>query len=445
MDADGGHATPHEGGGRDVPVPQADGASEAQEAPSFNGLRALHLNRDGSIHVVSADGREAHGHLGHGSFAPTSMIDTSTYFPATWGLQLRTVRGHRILVELPRPNDLAPIGGRPIIYLDQNHWSALAHAIHRPDRVRDADELSAAKHLIELGGNRAVVLPMSAGHISETCQQANVGERYERALTIAQLSAGWQLRDPLDLRRFELRQALTVRYRRLCLVPPAGVTLEPNAVHASRDVRTDIGSDLPPDARWILHALRCAGGTLDAMLDGEHVPANEVLGWASQFERFAKFLAEDPTGPELKRRRTHAKFIADLGRELPEEAHRAGVTPEQMSDWTLNHSETDLRGLPVLGLYREVLHEKLCNTTLRWKPNDLTDMMYLTAATGHCDYVVAERSHAAHLRSGLRRLGRPAKVYTSLREMLEELPTGIATDWEANGRYERLPIPTNHP
>ena len=33
-----------------------------------------------------------------------------------------------------------------------------------------------------------------------------------------------------------------------------------------------------------------------------------------------------------------------------------------------------------LGLYREVMHEKLCDPKLRWANNDLTDMMYLTAA-----------------------------------------------------------------
>ena len=396
--------------------------------------------------MLRTDGREAHGQLGHRPLAPTSMIDTSTYLPAASCLHLQTVRGHRILVELPKPSDLAPVLGRPTIYLDQNHWSVLAHTIHRPDRVRNGDELAAAKRLIELAANREVILPMSAGHVSETCNQVNAEERYERALTLAQLSAGWQLRDPLDIRRFELRQALTVRYRQLCLVPPAGVTLEPNATFSSRDVtHSDIGSDLPPDARWALHALRCASGILDAMLDAEHVPMNEVPGWAPQFERFAKFLAEDPTGPEMKRRRTHAKFIADLGRELPEEAHRARVTPEQMSDWTRRHSEDDLRGLPVLGLYREVLHEKLCNTALRWKPNDLTDMMYLTAAAGHCDYVVAERSHAAHLRSGLRRLGRTLNIHRSMREMLEKLPTDVSSASDANGNSERLPPSTNHP
>lgn len=386
----------------------------------------MRLSRDGTMYVLGTDGSEVRGHIGREPFAPTSAIATSTYVPSMSCLHLQTTRGHRITVELAKPHNPAPVDGRPVIYLDQNHWSTLAHACHRPDRVSHGDELSAAMRLAEFAAAGAVILPMSAGHMSETCKQVEVEQRYERALTLAQLSAGWQLRDPLDLRRFELRQALSVRYRQVCLLPPAAVTLEPNAMHASRDMaHAHVGADLPAEAQWVLHTLRSIGGNLDAMLDEEHVPMGPLEEWALQFERFAKFLAEDPTGPEMKRRRTHAKFIADLGRELPEEAHRARITPEQVSDWTLHHSETDLRNLPVLGLYREVLHEKLCNPTLRWEPNDLTDMMYLTAAAGHCDYVVAERSHAAHLISGLRRLGRTLNVYRNLREMVATLPLSL--------------------
>lgn len=426
MAASRNNFTPNGIGDPDPPLTSADKNVAGHGALTFIGVLSMRLSRDGSMYVLRTDGREVHGHLGRDAFAPTSTVATATYFPAMSCLHLLTTRGHAIIVELPTPNDSAPVGGRPVIYLDQNHWSTLAHAIHQPDRVPRAEERSAAVRLLELVAARVVILPMSAGHMSETCKQADFEQRYQRALTLAQLSAGWQLRDPLDLRRFELRQALGTRYRQLCLVPPAAITLEPNAVYASRHIaHPEMGRDLPPEAQWILHTLRCAGGTLDAMLDEEHVPMERVPGWGPQFERFAKFLAENPTGPEMKRRRTHAKFIADLGRELPEEAHRARIPPEQMSDWVLRHSETDLRNLPALGLYREVLHEKLCNPALRWEPNDLTDMMYLTAAASYCDYVVAERSHASHLDSGLRRLGRTHNIYRNLRELVVELPSTL--------------------
>jgi hypothetical protein len=373
--------------------------------------------------AVFADGRTATAPLGHKGFASTSAIAMSTYLPILSLLHVRTTRGHDILIELPRPTELAPVAGRPVIYLDQNHWSTLANAIHQPERVANKEELGAATHLIELATRRRIVLPMSSAHMAETCKQADGEQRYRRALTLAQLSGGWQLRDPLDIRRLELRQALIGRYHGQRHVAPAAVTLEPDAaIRAGRHKsHCEVDPELSEEARWAVHVLGCVGGILDSMLDVGHVPVLPVPGWVADFQAFATFIAENPTGPEMKRRRTHAKFIADLGRELPEEAHRAAITPEQMSDWALNHSEDDLRQMPALGLFREVMHEKLCNGGLRWEQNDLVDMMYLTAAGGYCDYVVGERAHASHIRHGLRRLGRAGNIYSSLRTLVAVL------------------------
>ncbi len=388
----------------------------------FARVAGMRLERDGTMSIEFVDGRAATASLGRHPFEPTSAIASSTFLPSLRWLHLETVRGDHILIEVPAPADMAPLEGRPSIYLDQNHWSTLTNSIHAPERVRDADELVAARRLIELTLTKRVVLPMSSAHMSETCKQADGDERYRRALTISQLSAGWQLRDPLALRRFELRQALTIRYRHCCLVPSPAVTLEPNAVHSGRESDLDdVATDLPPEARWAVHAIRCIGGIVDTMLDAEHLPMPGARGWVDELQRFASFLRDNPTGKELKRRRTHAKFIVDLGRELPEEACRAGVTPEQMSDWTLNHSEEDLPGMPALGLFREILHEKLCDAQLRWFDNDLVDMMYLSAGAAYCDHFAGERTHTSHIANGLRRLGLSKPVHRSLRSLVEHL------------------------
>jgi hypothetical protein len=92
-----------------------------------------------------------------------------------------------------------------------------------------------------------------------------------------------------------------------------------------------------------------------------------------------------------------------------------------MSDWALNYSEEDLPGMPTLGLFREVLYEKLSNGQLRWADNDLIDMMYLTAAVGYCDYVVGERPHAAHIANALRRLGKADKPHRHLKSLMKQL------------------------
>jgi hypothetical protein len=406
-------------------------------APIWSGISAMLLERDGTMSIDFADGRHVRSSLGHDIFGPASAIASSTFLPQSSQLNLRTTRGDDIVVDLPQPADLAPLRGRPTIYLDQNHWSTLTKTIHQPDRVKDEHERNAAVRLIELAKAREVILPMSAAHLAETAKQADREPRYQRALTIAQLSSGWQLRDPLDLRGFELRQALTVRYRRRCLIPPAAVTLEPGAVHAGRDsTLPDADAELPPQAQWTVHAIRCTAGIIDAVLDAEHIPMTPVPGWAAGLQQFAAFLRDNPTGKEVKRRRTHAKFIADLRPELPEAAYRAGITPADMSDWVRNYSEEDLPDMPTLGLFREVLHEKLSSGQVRWPGNDLIDMMYLTAAVGYCDCVVSERPHAAHISNALRRLGRVDRVgrlHRNLQSLVKQLLAALRGRKSAGG------------
>jgi hypothetical protein len=390
--------------------------------PIWAGVSAMRLTQDGTVFFDLTDGRVARMSLGRDAFDRASTIASSAFLPQSSQLELRTTRGHDIVVEFPRPADLAPLRGRPTIYLDQNHWSMLAKTIHQPDRVTDDQERTAAVQLIELAKAREVVLPMSSAHLSETAKQADPEERYQRALTIAQLAGGWQLRDPLDLRRFELRQALTTRYRRRCLVPPAPITLEPGAVHSGRDIKLpDIDAGLPPQAQWAVHVISCTGGIIDALLDAEQVPMPPGAGWTASLQHFAAFLRDNPAGKEMKRRRINTWFIADLSRELPEEAYRAGVTPAEMSDWALHHSQEDLPGMPALGIFREVLYEKLSDGKLRWLDNDLFDMVYLTTAAGYCDYVVGERSHISHIANALRRLGRADKLHRRLHSLVRQL------------------------
>lgn len=383
---------------------------------------AIRMDGEGTVHVCFVDGRVASEPAGWRGFEPTSALDSSTYFPAESRLWLRTMRGDSIVLEIPTALDMSPRGDRPAIYLDQNHWSTLTNTLHEPERVANSDEREAAERLVEMKLADQVVLPLSLAHLAETCKQVDPEPRYRRALTIAQLSSGWQLRDPLALRRFELRQVLTSRYRQACAIPSAAVTLEPDALVAGRYGRK--GRTDPPVTMaqsWEVRAVSCIFGTIDTLLDGDPVPSPPPTEWAADFRRFAAFLAGSPKNKELLRRRTHAKFIADLGVELAEAAFGAGVSPEEQSDWTLHHSEDDLPDMPTLGLFREVLHEKLCDPNLQWVENDLTDMMYLTAGAAYCDHVVAERSHASHITNGFRRLNAARIAHPNLRSLVEHM------------------------
>lgn len=368
--------------------------------------------------VTLRDGLTVAVPLAPQTFAPSSLIEEIVYSATNHTVEFRTSRNDVFSVELPQLEEQAPLRGRPTIYLDQNHWSTLTSAIYRPDRVSPREKLNAAARLIELANAHEVVLPMSAAHVSETCKQADFERRYERALTIARLSSGWQLRDPIHVRRLELQRALAERSGIPDVVQPPVVTLDPEALFAGIPFERVITAGLPVDGERLVHLLTCISGLFDTMLDADHVPFSLNPGWADQFQRFAEFLRDNPTSSEMKRRRTFLRFSDDLKSELARAALSAGVTPQQMSEWCQAHFEADLSGMPALGIYREVIHEKLCDGSLQWKDNDLVDMLFLTTAAGYCDHVVAERAHASHIEKALQRLGRPVNVHRSLRSLV---------------------------
>ena len=304
----------------------------------------LSLQSDGAAEVVFDTGEQVSGRVAAWGDAATTAIASSKCLPKQFELHLVTSTGDEIRVELPRPDDVAPLRGRPTVYLDQNHLSTLTNALHAPAR-HGSDERAAALGLIDLVRSGEVVLPMSAGHVGETAKQANEAERYRRALTLAQLSGGWQLLDPLTVRRIELRQALARRYLAHSPSSFAVVTLAPGSVSIAKPTVHDLDNDteLPPAARWIFETVSSISAVFEAML-AESIPMSPVPDWAPQFEAFARFLEANPSGPELKKNRTLAKFIADLGTELPIAAHQAGVSGDQMSDWALTFSDSRRAG-----------------------------------------------------------------------------------------------------
>src|SRR5690606_5179566 len=88
-----------------------------------------------------------------------------------------------------------------------NQWSALYKAQHVIGGIAPKEQ-RAAEWLIEQAEKKRVILPLSAGHMSETSQWRNDGERYALAVQMLRLSAGWQLRDPLAVRQDELTASM---------------------------------------------------------------------------------------------------------------------------------------------------------------------------------------------------------------------------------------------
>lgn len=325
--------------------------------------------------------------------------------------------GDRIEAELPDQNDLAPILDRPVVYLDQNHWSVIAKALHEPESVRDERERLAAERVAELAQQRKVILPLSLGHVGETGQWRDDSRRYRLALTMLELSNGWQLRDVLLLRRAELQQALATSLGQMAPAPVRGVTLEPGAIVGRADPYRP-SSTLDAELAFLTTALVEFSVVFDIMLQDAATQLESVPGWADRLQRITRDLAAEE--PDARRRRAVSldTFRRDLPHELAPAALELDMTARDAGEWLMTLTEGQIASMPSLGIYRELLHEKLSDPGTVWAQNDLTDMMYLSCGAAYADHVVGERRLISDLRRALARLGRQINVHPKLADFV---------------------------
>ena len=103
---------------------------------------------------------------------------------------ITTKRGETFAVELASLS-ADPLAGRVVVHLDTKDWRTMTEVIYRPEGV-PAGERDAALRIIELVNEGRMVLPLSAGVISEASAWHDP-RRYEQGLTIARMSRGWQI------------------------------------------------------------------------------------------------------------------------------------------------------------------------------------------------------------------------------------------------------------
>lgn len=172
-----------------------------------------------SAWIVMTDGTAVRGPLEPSPFSPSSTIIRTRYVPSVNRLFMETNRGDTIETELPTLKSPAPRGGRPVVYLDQRDWSLLAKVLYEPERVRTDRERDAAAHLIALARARKIILPMSFAHLGETSKWSVTDRRYHLALTLTQLSRGWQMRYPIDVWQHELHETFASRFQIFGRIP----------------------------------------------------------------------------------------------------------------------------------------------------------------------------------------------------------------------------------
>ncbi|MEU7753745.1 hypothetical protein [Micromonospora sp. NPDC049171] len=383
------------------------------------------------ILLSRSDGKEARVPLAHRPGPARSALSKIHITPDHRGLLAVTTTGAEILFEGPRFDGSDQLAGRLVVYLDQNHWSAVANALHYPEKVTST-ELAAAHRLTELVHDRQVVMPMSSAHHHETATRFDFDKRYRLGLTMLQLSRGWQVRDPLQVRRNELRSAFIDRYG----LPndradDAVFSLAPNVLYSPYRGWSPPRppSDVPSENAFQWEALTEACGHINAVLDADRSEDGPDTGWVAKSQHFSDWLDGEPKTREQKRKAIDAWLFADLSDEIAYESAACGATVHQLRGWCLRHFAADLRHAPATGLFREVLQDRHLNKGTRWRRNDLTDMIYLSCAAGYADIVVGERHLRSVLNQGLHRLGRPLRVHRHLADAVTDIEERLS-----NGR-----------
>lgn len=379
----------------------------------------------GVVHFSRRDGKYLQQQVSNPQ--PDSRIVRATHMLGLPHLVVTTSRGEDITVELPILSDTAPLRGRPVVYLDQQAWSKLSLARHEPERLLPAEEREAAQWLIDLVESSSVILPYSSGVLTETTHWSDNNRRYQLALTIATLSRGWQMLDPLAIRSQELEHVLAVDKEAWPLPQPW--TLAPGAWAQLREPVSASGNDLPPDHALTVKAIVAALGAISAILDESPIPRSDQDGWAAHWGRLSTHVAETKKPKHLTELAVHAAIMGDARTELARAAVRVECTPDAFASWLKTTARQDVGRLPAIGLAREVTYLKVTNSTAKWESNDLTDIFYLVQACGYADATVGEKGFVTLVQQAESRLGRRVNAHKTLRALRG---SGVLPDARSN-------------
>jgi hypothetical protein len=396
-----------------------------------------------SVVLTRSDGKEARQAMASAPFESTSLLSRLHFSPALGGMLAVTRNGDDIVFELPIRDGSDQLAHRLVVYLDQNIWRPVSETLQGGTTVGRKDR-DAAEQLAEWARDRRIVLPASAGHYHETTKWSWADKRYRLGLTILKLSRGWQMLDPLQVRRDEIDGM----FRRWLGQGGDGratsvFTLAPNSLHSSiRMVPYTPPSDFSAGDAFRMVSLTAASAYIDVMLDTERVEPGPEPGWVQFNQQFSDWLDGQNWDSQQKRRSIDALLFADLQRELAEGAHAAGLSPQDLQRWGQKQPIDGFNTSPATGLYRAMLHHRHLNRGTTWKRSDLTDMIYLSCAAGYADFVVCEKHMREPLERGVKRLGLRTKVFRHLGEAVAAVghsleqqshDTDVPADQESKG------------
>ena len=343
-------------------------------------LVVLRLELDtvsGRARVEFADGRTVSEAVTRPVPPGSTALSTLSYCLAQRALTVTTLRGDTVEIRVYEPD--SP-GSRPVVYLDQAHWSTLSRHLYGTGPVSVADR-EAADELIRRARAGRIELPMSGGHMVETA--ALYGrKRQDLACAVLALSGGWRMLDPVRVRKAEFGAVLTDGHAptrsQVFAVDGDGLFT------AAGDPRAQIGS--------LVQGLAVVAANADTLLDPDAMQCVKPTGWAQSCANVAGDPAFQAVARPRRRKVAQALSLEDVRVEVAQVAASLVRPPEPaQAIERLQAAVRKVDAAPFFALYTDVLDERLSSFHTHWEPNDLIDMMFLSCAAAYADVVVAER------------------------------------------------------
>ena len=320
-----------------------------------------------SVTLTRSDGKVAEVPLPAAVLGPSSALASLQLVPGR-ALLATTRSGEEFGFEMPLAAQQGDAESRVSVYLDQKDWTQVARNLSFPNDAVGQDRADAEQlaHWVEC---RDVILPISSGHYYETTKWTVDERRLPLGLTMLRLSRGWQMRDPLQVRRNELRSALSA-FASPKSPPPDEVggviTLHPDSLHESRSENIRAPKDFPTSLALAYRAAVSATSLIEVMLNQDHLISDPLNGWELANQEFSDWLDDETRDANQKRKCIDLFLLADFQHVIAEESLAAEIAPDQMTAWIEHRFAQDLAALPATGLYREMVHNKHLNKGYRW-------------------------------------------------------------------------------
>jgi hypothetical protein len=310
--------------------------------------------------------------------------------------------------------------GRPVVYLDQNHWSAIAAARFAHGTV-SRDEARAANCLIELVDAKEILLPVSGAQILLRLFRStgSAGSPWRRRCCSWVVAGRCATRSTYALTRSSALQGRQT---------VAADVFAPQAdrIFSSSEASSEVVTEVDQRFEDLIARVPQILGLYDAVVDPEAIPDEggdaAAAAWAAKFAGLAVQLHAAGESAEMVRCVANGNLLVDLLDDVMRVALLAKITPEEVIN-RLTTPDDPVSRMPFLAQMRQLLFARLRNKTQKWEANDLMDILFLTCAAGYADIVVAERTTITYLRqaSTPRPKARLAKSLTDAVTLLSEV------------------------